>query len=158
METMPEAETMTKYTTLVIYLAPLAFSLPFWLQLLSQQFPEYFSFLNINIGQWYVTDALFYLGVMWIVEVGWSSVSVLADGQELKNITFGAIIFIILAIITFMFGAFVFLGWYTFTNPEYNVVILVIETLGIILFAWQARTIIFESVRSNHIFNIAANG
>lgn len=158
MKTMPEAETMTKYTTLVIYLAPLAFSLPFWLQLIAQEFPQWLSFLNINLTTWYVTTALFYLGVMWVVEIGWSAVSVLADGQEVKNITFGAIIFIILAALTFMFGAFVFLGWYTFTNPTYNVIVTVIETLGIILFLWQARTILSESVRSNHIFNIAANG
>ena len=155
---MPEAETMTKYTTLAIYLAPLIFTLPFWLQLMSQQFPQQLGFLNINLAQWFVTTALLYLGVMWVIEIGWSSLSVLADGKELPNITFGAVIFGILAVLTLIFGVLVFLGWYTFNNPSYNLIILIIETLGIGLFARQARTIISESVRSNHLFNIAANG
>lgn len=154
---MPEAETMTKYTTLVIYLAPLVFSLAFFLFLLFPFVPQ-LAGITINLPTLYVTTAIFYLGVMWVVEIGWSAIDVLADGKELKNITFGAVLFGILAVATFAIGAFVFLGWYTFSNPTYNMIILGIETLGIILFIWQARTILSESVRSNHIFNIAANG
>lgn len=154
---MPEAETMTKYTTLVIYLAPLVFSIPFWLYLLFPDIPPLAN-ITINLPVLYVTTAIFYLGIMWIVEIGWSALDVLADGKELKNITFGAVLFGILAVATFAIGSFVFLGWYMFNNATYNMIILGIETLGIILFVWQARTILSESVRSNHIFSLAANG
>lgn len=156
---MTDAENMTKYTTLGIYLAPMVFSIPFFLWMLSPFIPQ-LQFLNIqnNLAVWYVTAALGYLTGMWVLEIGWSMVSVHADGGEVKNMTFGAIIFGILAVVTGIFAVMVFLQWYTFANTTYNTIILVVEGLGMALFGWQARTIIWEGVRSNHLFSIAGNG
>lgn len=154
---MPEAETMIKYTTLTIYVAPLIFSIPFWWQLLIPNVPALTNY-NPNLTTWYITTVLAYLAAMWVVEIGWSAIDVVANGKEVKNITFGAIIFGILFAVTLAFAVFVWFGWYTFSNPSYNLLLLIIESLGLILFGWQARTILFESVRSNHIFSIAGNG
>lgn len=155
---MTDAETMTKYTTLGIYLSPLIFSIPVFLWLLTPVIPQYLQWLNINLATWYVTAMLGYLTGMWVLEIGWSMVSVHADGGEVKNMTFGVVVFSILAIITGIFTILIFFQWYTFSNPSYNVMLLIIEGLGLALFGWQARTIIVESVRSNHLFAIAGNG
>lgn len=155
---MTDAEAMTKYTTLAIYISPLLFSIPIFLWLLTPVIPQYLQWLNINLATWYITAAFGYLTVMWIVEIGWSMVSVHADGGAVKNMTFGVVVFAILAIVTGIFTVMVFFQWYTFSNTTYNVILLVIEGLGLALFGWQARTIISESVRSNHLFAIAGNG
>lgn len=154
---MTDAESMTKYTTLAIYLAPLAFSIPFFMWILTPFVPQ-LQFLNINLVTWYITASMAYLTAMWIIEIGWSMVSVATDGGSVKNMTFGAIVFGIMAVTTAIFTVMVFLQWYTFTNSTYNFVILILEGLGITLFGWQARTIISEGIRSNHLFAIAGNG
>lgn len=154
---MTDAENMTKYTTLAIYLAPLLFSIPIFLWLLTPVFTP-LTVLNISLPTWYITTAFAYLTIMWIIEIGWSMVSVHADGGAVKNMTFGVVLFGIMAAITGIFTVMIFLQWYTFTNPTYNVILLILEGLGIALFLWQARTIISASVRSNHLFAIAGNG
>jgi len=154
---MTDAETMTKYTTLGIYLAPVVFSITFFLWILTPFFPP-LQVLNISLPTWYITSALGYLTAMWVLEIGWSSVSVATSGGSVKNITFGAVLFGIMAVVTGLFTVMIFFQWYTFTNTTYNAIILILEGLGMALFFWQARSIISEEVRSNHLFNIAGNG
>lgn len=154
---MTDAENMVKYTTLGIYLSPLVFNIPLFLWILTPFVPQ-LQFLNINLVTWYITAALGYLTGMWILEIGWSMVSVHADGGAVKNMTFGVVVFGILAVVTAIFAVMIFFQWYTFANTMYNFVILLIEGLGIALFVWQARTIISEGVRSNHLFALAGNG
>lgn len=154
---MTDAETMTKYTTLAIYIAPLIFSIPFFLWLMVPIVPQ-LQVLNITLVNWYITAAMSYLTLMWVIEIGWSMVSVSTSGGSVKNMTFGVVVFAIMAVVTGIFTVSIFLGWYHFENTTYNVIIFALETLGIILFGWQARTIIWEGVRSNHLFSLAGNG
>lgn len=156
---MPEAETMVRYTTLGIYMAPLGFSIPFFLWLISPLVP-FLAALNINLAVWYTTAALVYLGAMWVVEIGWSSLDVVLNkGGTTRNITFGAIVFTIMAIVTFAFAILVFTGGYTFGNPAYNAIIVGLVVLGMGLYIWQARSVLKpDGERSNHVFAIGMSG
>lgn len=150
---MVEAETMVKYLTLTIYVAPLVFSLPFFFYMFpitSQGFSQLTSLQNAYAG---VT--LFYVGAMYIVEIGWSSIDVaLNGGGRASNVTFAALLFAILAAGSIIFGNLIFFNLYQFNNLTYNIIILGLIIIGLAMYGWQARKIISESVRSNHIFTL----
>jgi hypothetical protein len=157
---MVDVEEMTRYTTVAIYMAPVVLSMPFVLWILTpfitQVFPA-FAGLNINLATWYVTFALGYLTTMWILEMFWSSIDVAYNGGEIKNITFGAILFAIMAIFTGVFTGLVYFQLYTFSNVLLNAIIASLEVLGIGLFIWQSRSVLVTGERKNHVFAMGSN-
>lgn len=137
---MVQIETMTRYTVAILYLGSLYVVVPSFLF----AFPITSGWISsiTNITSLYLGGSVVFCGVVFLVDMGWSAVT-LAGGAKgaLANFRYGAILFGAGGVATIIVGILLFLNVLTLTNNSLSIGIWVALGIGIGSILWHSRAI-----------------
>jgi len=131
-----------KYTVIVLYTGSLWFILGSFLFM----FPFTTAWINAitTPTAYFFGLTVIYVGVIFLVDLAWSTIDLSGAGALKRNVTFGALIFAGMSIFSIIMGILIFFNQYRMDNTTINFGIMAVLGLGCGSVVWHSRSVLFS--------------